>query len=46
MQFKKNEFYLSVNVFSMNVLIRDIIFTSPTGDRTAILHGHPSHVKV
>ena len=28
------------------VLIEDNTFTSPTGDRTDILHGHPSHVKV
>ena len=38
--------YLSVNVFSRKVLIRDTIFTSPTGDGTAILLGHPSHAKV
>jgi len=37
---------LSVKVFSMKVLIGDIIFTSPTGDGTAILRGYPSHVKV
>ena len=34
------------NVFSMKVLIGDTIFTSPTGDGTAILRGHSSHVKV
>ena len=28
------------------VLIEDNTFTSPTGDGTDILHGHPSHVKV
>ena len=39
-------FYLSINVFSMKVLIGDTIFTSPTGDGTAILRGHPSHAKV
>ena len=38
--------YLSVNVFSTKILIRDTIFTSPTGDGTAILLGHPSHAKV
>ena len=43
---KKCTFYLSVNVFSTKVLIGDTILTSPTGDRTAILHGHPSHAKV
>ena len=32
-------FYFSVN----KVLIGDIILTSPTGDRTAILCCHPSH---
>ena len=42
----KEALYLSVNVFSMKVLIEDTIFTSPTGDGTAILHGHLSHVKV
>ena len=26
--------------------IGDTIFTSPTGDGTAILHGHQSHAKV
>ena len=39
-------FYLSVNVFSTKVLIGDTIFTSPNGDGTAILRGHPSHAKV
>ena len=39
-------FYLSLNVFSTKVLIGDTIFTSPTGDGTAILRGHPSHAKV
>ena len=39
-------FYLSVNVFSTKVLIGDTIFTSPTGDGTAILRGHPNHAKV
>ena len=34
------------SVFSMKVLISDTIFTSPTGDGTAILHGHLSRVKV
>ena len=43
---KKNALYSSVNVFSRKVLIGDTIFTSPTGDRTAILCGHPSHAKV
>ena len=38
--------YLSANVFSIKVLIGDIISTSPTGDGTAILCGHSSHVKV
>ena len=43
---KNNALYLSVNVFSTNVLIGDTNFTSPTGDGTAILRGHPSHAKV
>ena len=43
---KKNALYLSANVFSTKVLIGDTIFTSPSGDRTTILHGHPSHVRV
>ena len=36
------------SVFSMKVLpvISDTIFTSPTGDGTAILRGHLSRVKV
>ena len=37
---------MSVNVLSTKVLIGDIIFTSHTGDGTAILRGHPSHAKV
>ena len=37
----KNALYLSVNALSTKVLIRDTIFTSPTRDGTAILHGHP-----
>ena len=37
---------LIVNVFSAKVLIEDTIFTSPTGEVTAILRGHPSHAKV
>ena len=37
----KNALYLSVSALSTKVLIRDTIFTSPTGDGTAILHGHP-----
>ena len=43
---KKKEIYLSIDVFSTKVLIGDTIFTSPTGDGTAILRGHPSHAKV
>ena len=43
---KKKHFHLSVNVFSTKVLIGDTIFTSPNGDGTAILRGHPSHAKV
>ena len=39
-------FHLSDNVFSTKVLIGDTIFTSPNGDGTAILSGHPSHAKV
>ena len=35
----KKELYLSV-------LIENTIFTSPTGDWTAILRGHPSQVMV
>ena len=43
---QNNALYLTFNVSSMKVLIRDTIFTSPTGDGTAILRGHPSHAKV
>ena len=42
----KKALYLSVNVFSTKVLIEDTVLTSPTGDGTAILRGHPSHAKV
>ena len=38
--------YLSGNVFNMKVRIGDSVFTSPTGDGTAILRGHrPNHAK-
>ena len=37
----KNAPYLSVNAFSKKVPIGDTIFMSPTGDGSAILHGHP-----
>ena len=43
---KKNALYLSVNVFSTKALTGGTIFTSPTGEGTAILPGHPSHAKV
>ena len=33
---QKKALYLSVNVFNTNVLIGEAIFTSPTGDETAI----------
>ena len=42
----KNLFCLSFSVFRTLVLIEDTIFTSPTGDGTAILRGHPSYAKV
>ena len=42
----KNKKNLSVNAFSTKVMIEDSIFTSPTGDWTAILRGRPSHGKV
>ena len=44
--FKKNALYLSVNVFSTEVLIGDTILTSPTGEETAILLGHLNHAKI
>ena len=37
-------FYLSVNY--SNSLIQDNVFTSPTGNRIAVVPGHPSHAKV
>ena len=43
---KNNALYLSVNVFSTKVLTGDTNFTSPTGDGTAILRGHPRHAMV
>ena len=36
----------SVNVFRTKALTGDSIFTSPTGEGTTILRGHPSHAKV
>jgi len=44
--FEKNALFLSVNAFRTKVLIRDTIFTSPTGNGTVILRVNPSHVKV
>ena len=58
LEVKKKALYLSVNVFSTKALIGTLrslsndgllghyIFTSPTGDGTVILRGHPSHAKV
>ena len=43
---RKKKLNLSVNVFSTNLLIGNTIFTSPTGDGTAILRGHSSHASV
>ena len=43
---KKKALYLSVKVFSKEVLIGDTIFTSPTGDGTAILRCRPRYAKV
>ena len=37
---------MSVNVFSMKVLIGNTIVKSSTGDGTATLCGHLSHAKV
>ena len=45
-QAKKKALYLSVKVFSTQLLIGDTILTSATGDGIAILRGHPSHAKV
>ena len=38
--------YLAGKCESAKVLIGETILTSPTGDGTAILRGHPSHAKV
>ena len=43
---KKKALYLSVKVFSKEVLIGDTIFTSPTGDGTAISRCRPRYAKV
>ena len=43
---EKRALYLSVNVFSTKVLVGDTIFTSLTGDGTAILRGQPSYARV
>ena len=40
----KCSFYSSFNVF--NVLIEDAVVTSPTGNGTVAIIGHPSHAKV
>ena len=42
----KKVLYLSVNVFSTNVLIEDTSFMPPSGDGTDIVGSHPSHMKV
>ena len=42
---KYKALYLSDKVFSAKVLIGATILVSPTGDWTAILHGHLSHAK-
>ena len=44
----KNALYLSVDVFRTRALMVDtiLIFSSHSGDRAAILRGHPSHAKV
>ena len=42
----KNALNLSDNVFSMKVLFGNTIYTSPSGDGTAILCGLLSHAKV
>ena len=39
----KCSLYLCVNVFSAKVVIEDAVFTSPAGDWTVIILGHPSH---
>ena len=43
---KTKALYLSVKVFSKEVLIGDTIFTSPTGDGTAISRCRPRYAKV
>ena len=42
--FEKKALYLSVNVFSTNVLMGTLFF-SPIEEETAIFRGHPSHAK-
>lgn len=39
-------FECQIILFSTAVLIEDIIFTSPCGDRTAILHSHLTHTNI
>ena len=41
-----NALYLRFIVVSTKVRIEDTIFTSPTGDGSAILRDHTSHTKV
>ena len=43
---ERSKVRMSMSGFSKGVLIGNIIFTSPTGDRTAILGVHANHAKV
>ena len=43
---EKKALHLNVHVFSTKVTIEDTIFTSPTGDGTAILRRPSCHAKV
>ena len=43
---KKNALYLSVNVFSTKVLIRDTMFYISNWRQDRHFTGHPSHAKV
>ena len=43
---ERSKVRMSMSGFSKRVLIGDIIFTSPTGEGTAILRVHPNHGKV
>ena len=43
---KKRHFPWESTYLALKVIIGDTIFSSPTGEGTALLHSHPSHAQV